>query len=280
MKRRLLLGAGVVLLAVSVFLVVWQGSFNMHDFAPANPNQTLIFWAMSVLIFVLMVTLGFILFRELVKIYIARQSNREGSRIRTKLVVGALALSCVPVFFLVLFSFSVMNRSLARWFTNPVDNQINLYVQAADLLMRETQDEINAEAALLASKSEVRQALGGGALPDGFLERFARAYEASSAAIFEPGGGLLARWESPDDKRSSGELAHSRHPVLDGSRTLGHVELTARMPLDVAKNVEAIKGFNNQFLEIKDAARNTRNFYTMVMILITLFVLFFTVWVA
>src|SRR4051794_17821610 len=107
MKKRLLLGLGVVVLAVSVFLVVWQGSFKMGQFGPTNPNQTLIFWAMSVLIFVLMVTLGFILFRELAKIYIARQSNREGSRIRTKLVVGALALSSVPVFCLVLFSFYV-----------------------------------------------------------------------------------------------------------------------------------------------------------------------------
>jgi two-component system nitrogen regulation sensor histidine kinase NtrY len=88
MNKRWLLGIGVVVLAVSVLLVLWQASFKM-SVGPTNPNQTFIFWAMSILIFVLMVTLGFILFRELVKIYIARQSNREGSRIRTKLVLGA-----------------------------------------------------------------------------------------------------------------------------------------------------------------------------------------------
>jgi PAS domain S-box-containing protein len=281
MKKRLLLGLGVVLLAVSVLLVVWQGSFNTDPIGrPINPSQTFIFWAMSVLIFVLMVTLGFILFRELVKIYIARQSNREGSRIRTKLVVGALALSCVPVFFLVLFSFHVMNRSLDRWFTNPVENQVKLYTEAADLLMRETQDELNAEAALLASKAEVRQALAGAGLPDGFLERFARAYGASSAAIFAPDGGLMRRWESPDVKQSASEPAHARHPVLEGTRTLGHVELASYMPFDVERNIATIKGFNNQYLEVKGIQRNARYFYTMVMILITLFVLFFTVWVA
>src|SRR3954452_15645601 len=186
MKKRLLLGLGVVLLAVSVLLVVWQGSFNTDPIGPANPNQTLIFWAMSVLIFVLMVTLGFILFRELVKIYIARQSNREGSRIRTKLVVGALALSFVPVFCLVLFSFEVLSRSLDRWFTNPVEKQVQLFVNAARLLRREMQDEVTAQAAVLASRGEVRQALSGGNLPQGFLERFARAQEAQWAAIFSP----------------------------------------------------------------------------------------------
>src|SRR6476619_6234472 len=171
MKKRLLLAFGVFALAVSVLLVVWQGSFSMGGFGPTTPSQTLIFWAMSVLIFVLMVTLGFILFRELVKIYIARQSNREGSRIRTKLVVGALALSCVPVFCLVLFSFGVLNRALDRWFTNPVESQVKLFVNAATLLSREMQDEVNAQAAVLASKTEVRQALAGGRLPDAFLER-------------------------------------------------------------------------------------------------------------
>src|SRR4051794_2664071 len=199
MKKRSLLGIGAVVLAVSVLLVVWQGSFKMGSFAPTNPNQTFIFWAMSILIFVLMVTLGFILFQELVKIYIARQSNREGSRIRTKLVVGALALSCVPVFCLVLFSFEVLNRSLDRWFTNPVENQVKLFVDAATLLRREMQDEVNAQTAVLASKPEVRRALAGGSLPDGFLERFARAQEAQSAAIFSPAGGApLASWEEPD----------------------------------------------------------------------------------
>src|SRR4051795_5259 len=186
MKKRVLLGIGVILLAVSVLAVVWQGSFNMGHIGPTNPNQTFIFWAMSILIFVLMVTLGFILFRDLIKIYIARQSNREGSRIQTKLVVGALALSCVPVFFLVLFSFAVLNRSVDRWFTNPVEKQVQLFVNAAKLLRREMQDEVTAQAAVLASKPEVRQALAGSALPQGFLERFARAQEAQSAAIFPP----------------------------------------------------------------------------------------------
>src|SRR3954470_22184936 len=218
MKKRWLLGIGAIVLAVSVLLVFWQGSLDMGHIGPTNPNQTFIFWAMSVLIFVLMVTLGFILFRELVKIYIARQSNREGSRIRTKLVVGALALSCVPVFFLVMFSFAVLSRSLDRWFTNPVEKQVQLFVNAAKLLRREMQDEVTAQAAVLASRPEVRQALAGGALPPGFLERFARAQEGQSAAIFAPGGrDPIASWHDPDRTRHSAEPVRARFPVLDGT---------------------------------------------------------------
>src|SRR6266516_5655545 len=140
MKKRLLLGFGFFVLALSVVLVVWQGSFSMGEFGPANPQQTFIFWAVTTLIFVLMVTLGFILFRELLKLYVARQANQVGSRIRTKLVLGALALSCIPVFCLVLFSFEVLNRSLERWFTNPVRNQVEVFKNAASLLRRVMQD--------------------------------------------------------------------------------------------------------------------------------------------
>ena len=94
MRKRLFYGIGIVLLVLSVVLVVWQGSFSMKDFPPSNPSQTLIFWAMSTLIFILMVTVGWILLREIVKLYVARQANRAGSRIRTKLAVGAMSLSC------------------------------------------------------------------------------------------------------------------------------------------------------------------------------------------
>ena len=124
----------MVLLVISVLLVAWQGSFNMGRIGPSNADQTLIFGAIFLLIFVLMVTLGFILFRELARLYIARQANQPGSRIRTKLVMGALALSCVPVFCLVLFSFEVLSRSVDRWFTNPVERAVHVFVQAATLL--------------------------------------------------------------------------------------------------------------------------------------------------
>src|SRR5262245_57914957 len=159
LKKRLIYGSGVFVLALSVVLVVWQGSFSMGEFGPANPQQTFVFWAISTLIFVLMVTLGFILFRELVKLYAARQANQVGSRIRTKLVLGALALSCVPVFCLVLFSFEVLNKSVNRWFTKPLDQQVDLFVNVANALEKEMSDKVSAQAELLALQPETRQTM-------------------------------------------------------------------------------------------------------------------------
>src|ERR1035437_2306663 len=86
MRKRLFYWSASVLLVISVVLVVWQGSFRLWNFGPSNAGQTFIYWAVSTLIFILMVTVGWILAREFIKLYLARQAKLLGSRIRTKLV--------------------------------------------------------------------------------------------------------------------------------------------------------------------------------------------------
>ena len=281
MKKSLLVGIGTVVLALSVMLVVWQGAFSLGRFDPADVRQTFIFWATSILIFILMVTLGFRLFRDLVKLYIARQSDQAGSRIRTKLVLGALTITCVPVFFLVLFSFFVLGHSLQRWYTNPVDQQLDRFVNIARLLQHEMQDEVNAQAALLAAQQETRQILEGGATEPGFLERFARGVEAESAAIFPASGSAPSDSWGPYRKTVDPAAAvRARAPVTDGGKTIGYAELTSLIPLDVAKQVSAISGYHNEWIVLRDRLRNVKLVYTMLMTLITLFVLFVATWIA
>src|SRR4029079_3891343 len=110
----------------------------------------------STLIFLLTVTLGFMLFRETVKLFLERQRNREGSRIRSKLVFGALALSLLPVVFLVLFSYAVLNRNLDKWFSAPVEG-VNMRLRDAAVgLGDEVQSRADALAHWLSALPEVR----------------------------------------------------------------------------------------------------------------------------
>ena len=139
MRKRVIYGSGVLLLAALTTLIIWQGSFSFGDYGPSSPEQTYAIWAVSTLIFLLTVTLAFMLVRNFVKLYIERRSNREGSRIRTKLVAGAVALSCIPVFFSVLFSVYVLNRSLERWFTRPAENIKMDFVAISQAMEREHQ---------------------------------------------------------------------------------------------------------------------------------------------
>ena len=122
MKQKLLYGLGALLLTVLVGLLVWQGSFSLGDVTPEGPQQVTIFWAVSTLVFLLTVLIGFLLFRSFIKIFLERQQNREGSRLRTKMLVAALGITILPVFFFAVFSVYVLNRNLDKWFSRPAVN--------------------------------------------------------------------------------------------------------------------------------------------------------------
>ena len=98
--------------------MLWQGSFTI-PFGPSDVHETIVLSAVSIFIFLLAVTLAFMLFRAIVKLYMDRQQNREGSRIRSRLLMGALALTLAPTLFSAFFNYFVLNRTLNKWFTQP-----------------------------------------------------------------------------------------------------------------------------------------------------------------
>ena len=275
MRKRLFYWSASVLLVISVVLVVWQGSFRLSNFGPTNAGQTFIFWAISTLIFILMVTVGWILAREFIKLYVARQAKRLGSRIRTKLVVGAMLLSCVPVFFLVLWSYEVLNYNLKAWFTNPVDNQVEVYKKAARALELEIQHRLRVQAALLAAQAETSQVLAGGPVTPGALDAFAKEQGLNSAAILAPSGTPLATWGPYPAQPQDAHMAVARVQLRNGS-----IELSARVPLEAAQQLTEIKKFSDDWAQIVGNRRDYRTLYIMLMVLITLFVLFVATWLA
>ncbi len=118
MLKRISIGIAIVLFVISTGFVLWQGSFNKGSYPrPDDSSQALVFFGLSILIFLLMVGLGFYFARLIIKLWIARQTGGAGSRIRTRLVMGALALTVMPVFFMVVFNDYVLNITLAGWFT-------------------------------------------------------------------------------------------------------------------------------------------------------------------
>ena len=155
MRKRYLFWSGLALLAILLTLVVWQVSFSFGEYGPADAPQTFVFWAVSTLIFLLTITLGFMLFRTGVKLYLERQANREGSRIKTKLLAGALALSLLPVVFLGLFSYVILNRNVEKWFSRPAEGIRTDLVQSSRALSAEVQGRANIMARWVASLPEV-----------------------------------------------------------------------------------------------------------------------------
>jgi two-component system nitrogen regulation sensor histidine kinase NtrY len=266
MRKRVMFGSAVVLLSILASMVVSQGSFNLGAFAtdPSTIQQTYLFWAVSTLIFILTVTLGFMLFRTVVKLYIERQTNRPGSHIKSKLIGGALALSVLPIFFLVLWSVSVLNRNLDKWFSRPATTVNIDLVQIAKALNQEEEDKLTAQARWLASQP-VQSA--------DFYERFCQENQIEKAEIDHADG-------SPRILCSV-TASHQGDLFKASIRTEeGNLVLAARMPLDLAAKQREINSAVADYDRLSVDKKAFRREYLLLLSLITLFILFFAIWIA
>ena len=101
---------------MSFGILLSQSSFDL-PFLNADTQQRfplLFFAALTILIFLLFVALTFVLARNLLKLFAERRLGVLGSKFRTRLVVGGLLLSFLPVIMMFLFTYGLMNRSLER----------------------------------------------------------------------------------------------------------------------------------------------------------------------
>ena len=279
MRKRLFYWFASVLLAICVVVVAWEGSFRSRFIGPTNPGQTFIFWAISILTFVLMLTLGWILFRTLVKLYMERQSNREGSRIRTKLVLGALTLTSMPVFCLVLWSYWVLSYNMRAWFTAPAKNQVDTFGQMAEMFQKEVRDETNAQAALLAAQPETIRLLRDGVTTPAFLQKFCAQWELKSAAIYGLNGGApLDFWG--DAKLDPKQDVKAEFNVLHENQATGSVLLTSSIPPRVRVKQKDIEEQVDYWRKLESRSKDVKFSYIMMEALITLFVLYVATWIA
>ena len=273
MRKRILYGAGVVLLILLATLVIWEGSFTFGGYAPTSPEQTLLYWAISTLVFLLTVTLGFMLVRIGLRLYIDRRSNKEGSRIRTKLVVGALALSFVPVFFLVLWSVSVLNYNLAKWFSRPTEGVRDSLADVVELVQRDALEDASAQAAALAILPETRAALDGG--PVGPLIAYCGQIGAPAAVLLPRTGAAI-----PICGREPDLTTALRAPVQWKGVTLGSVAVAPQIRSDIISKQQRIQEYIRQYDRLNIDRKGFRNLYLMLLVLITSFVLFVATWLA
>src|SRR5713101_4804727 len=81
----------------------------------------MVLYAVSCFITAALLVFGLILIRSMVRLWVERGKEQLGARFKTKMVVGAMGLSLLPVVFMFLVSYSLLNRTLGRWFPRPLE---------------------------------------------------------------------------------------------------------------------------------------------------------------
>ncbi len=110
-------GIAITLLLAAIFTF---GSLDV-PFKPGNWRAVMGLYSVSSFITAALLVFGLILTRTILRLWAERSKDQLGARFKTKMVVGAMALSLLPVVFMFFVSYSLLNRTLGRWFPRPLE---------------------------------------------------------------------------------------------------------------------------------------------------------------
>ena len=292
----------LILLSVSVFLLlailVSQTAFDATILQPENNQQTVVFYALSVLISILFVALFFVLARNLLKLFAERRLGVLGSKFRTRMVAGALLLSSVPVMVMYWFSYGLMNRSIDKWFSTPVEEVRSDTQAMTSLLARYAQQNARAEATAIAASPEIARAFSGHSF-SGVVQQFQHheltlqggfavaVLDGNAEASFNaPAPWPVLKSTLPLNESAAGhpaqftwhgaDYALGTAPVKNGGIILAAIPL----PHEFSQTVHQIEASQQRYFQLSRERRRVRQTYMGLLLLLTMMVLFVTTWLA
>jgi two-component system, NtrC family, nitrogen regulation sensor histidine kinase NtrY len=124
---------------------------NLKFLNPSTTGEILVFTSLSAVVFLLFVSVLVMLVRNVLKVYADQRSRVMGTRLRTRLLWGAVLVSLLPIAFMTSFSYVLMNRAVDHWFSNPVTEMRDDSNQLALELSRYTTANARAEADSIAA---------------------------------------------------------------------------------------------------------------------------------
>jgi len=280
--RSLPLVIGGLGLAFLLAVIVTLGSLRM-PFEPESPTATFILFSVSVFAFIALLVFSFVLARNLVRLWADRRAGQMGSRFRTKMVFGAMAISLLPVVLLFVFSYALLNRTLSKWFPRPLE-------VATEESVRLLSDMSKAGAA---RRGEIVQELA---------PRYASAH---TPLRIEPGYDGIWRLDSNgrvthalfrDASAPQGEVPHWVRTLPSGAEAwqygqatyaaaraplpAGALVIAQRMPGNYLARLDLVLNQRQAYLDESLQLRTFRRQILLSLLLITLLLVFSTTWVA
>ena len=292
----------IITLAIAVFLLlailISQTAFNETILRPDTNQQVVVFYALSLLISLLFVALTFVLARNLLKLFAERRLGVLGSKFRTRMVVGALLLSFVPVMVMYWFAYGLMNRSINIWFSTPVEEVRADTDAMASLLASYADQNARAEAVAIAAAPETQRAFEGHGFASAVEEfhqheptlqgGFALAIQSgvAEASLGAPAPWPILKEKLPLIQNATGRPARFAWEQTEyalGTAPVGNhglILVALPLPPEFSKTVKQIEASQQRYLQLSLERRHVRQTYMGLLLLLTMMVLFVTTWLA
>lgn len=310
-SRRRLVVLSLGLSSLLLFgLLVALNAFNMRVLNPTSPVETLVFITLSTVAFLLFVGVLVLLVRNVLKLYADQRSRVLGTRLRTRMLGGAVLVSLVPLIFMATFSYLLMNRSVDRWFSQPVtemrddanrlSNELFQYASAnarseADSIALDLgqvslgeRDRPNGSLALTAQRALQHHEL---TLQGGFAVIYRESLPV--AAFHLPGSPGPAASTAPGKQESAilqtAERADQPYVTLGstdytlataGMKAGGLVVVGVPVPAGIAATSNRLRSAADAYWSMFRERRQIRNLYMLLLLLTTTLALFACCWLA
>jgi two-component system nitrogen regulation sensor histidine kinase NtrY len=291
----------VIALAICAFLLlavlVGQASFNLKFLSPDSNQELLFFVGLSGLIFFAFVALSLVLGRNLLKLYAERRRGVAGSKFRTRLVVVSLLLSFLPVIAMFWFSYGLMNRSIDKWFSQPVEEVRADTAAMSALLYDYAGQNATAEAQSIAQTDEFRDAFASGDFSGAReeLREYIPLLQGGFAVALANGNAAASlnapvAWNELKNNFPLQAALRSEHPHFQFGATDyivaaaplrgGAVIVAIPLPPRFAETARQIQESQKRYIELAGKRKLFRRTYIGYLLLLTVVVLFASTWLA
>jgi two-component system nitrogen regulation sensor histidine kinase NtrY len=291
----------VIILTIAAFfllaILVAQASFNLKFISPDTNQQLYFFVTLTGLIFTAFVALSFVLGRNLLKLYAERRMGVAGSKFRTRLVVVNLLLSFLPVIAMFWFSYGLMNRSIDKWFSQPVEEVRADTAAMSTLLFDYAGMNATSEAQSIAQSEEFQEAFARrnlGAVNDELREHVPTLQGGFVVTLID--GEVAAALNSPSDWSQMkntfpvapalrGESPHFQWGETEyvvGAAKSGNGAVLVAMPLPpkFTQTARQIQESQRRYFELARQRKLVRRTYLGFLLFLTVLVLFVSTWLA
>ena len=299
-KQRWGLATGGILLSLLLAAVFTFGSLDV-PFHPKSWREVMVLYAVSSFVTAALLVFLLILGRTTLRLWVERRREQLGARFKTKMVVGAMALSLLPIVFMFIVSYSLINRSLLLWFPKPLEIASEETQKLLNELGRGQLHRLRALA--LQVQSEAQK-------PDHDFMQDAFARGADAVWILDPSGkpvrGEIVCDNQPEDRRgaictqpdASGEYLRSlesgvevwqaegknyfgtRVPTFEKGKPAGFIVAAYRTSPGVLTRLAAIQTQTREYYQAKQDLRALKRQMLLILLLFTVLLLSSVMWVA
>ena len=300
-KQRWTLGVGAALLTLLLAAVFTFGSLDV-PFEPKNWREAMALYAVSSLITAALLVFLLILTRTVLRLWAERSKEQLGARFKTKMVVGAMALSLLPVLFMFFVSYSLLNRTLGRWFPRPLE----IASEQTQILL----NDFGRTTILPRLRNLARQAQGNLSLPTSDLLQHAFASGLDAVWLLDKDGqplrGGIVCEDQPEDRggpicERTGVLGSplrtlpsgveiwqaqgknylvARIPTVESAKTSGYVAAGYRTSPDFLTRFTLIQTQMREYETEKQNLRALKRQMLLILAFFTILLLFSVTWLA